>query len=262
MPGIPISSSLGYVGVFLLLAGFFLILAGLRIIKVEKVSVTPGRKTWTLGVVLAVFGIAFLLPDIRNSFLPSPFPTDTVPVLTSIQKIDFDYQDSPINHGWEIKEDCDETKIAIEHISDSFVDGALKVRSTVYYAMDYRVKPSAQFGNAIEFVADFENDAAIYAFVSLEHESNSATTGWLKFIVGDGDSKPVDVDTSVDGGEWQLYIQPTSHIGSNWFLFRVDLEDAVAQTFGNDGWKFQKLDKLRIRGNMALDYISICKIYP
>lgn len=75
MPSIPVNSPLGYVGVFLVLFGFFLILAGLDIFKVEKITVKRGAKTWGFGIILTVFGLAFLLPDIFAS-LPSP-PTST-----------------------------------------------------------------------------------------------------------------------------------------------------------------------------------------
>jgi len=80
MPNIPVSSPLSYVGVFLLIFGFLLILAGLRIIKIEKITIIPGTKTWGFGIVLAVIGIGFLLPDIMDSAFSSLGPTPTVEV--------------------------------------------------------------------------------------------------------------------------------------------------------------------------------------
>ena len=74
---IPISSPLSYVGVFLAILGFFLILAGSSIIKIEKVTVTTGRKTWIGGIVILILGIIFLLPDIRTQ-VSSPTPKLTV----------------------------------------------------------------------------------------------------------------------------------------------------------------------------------------
>lgn len=74
MPDIPVTSPLGYVGVFLAVSGFFLILAGFNIIKVEKITVTPGRKTWAFGIFLVIVGIAFLLPEINTS-LQNPIQT-------------------------------------------------------------------------------------------------------------------------------------------------------------------------------------------
>lgn len=94
MPNIPVNSASGYIGVFLILFGFFLILAGLDIIKIEKVTVKSGAKTWGFGIILAIFGLVFLLPDIRG--LPSqpltPTPSVAVdlptPTATSIPLTD------------------------------------------------------------------------------------------------------------------------------------------------------------------------------
>ncbi len=64
MPDIPVTSPLGYVGVFLAVVGFFLILAGFNVIKIENITATPGCKTWTIGVLLVIGGIALLLLEI------------------------------------------------------------------------------------------------------------------------------------------------------------------------------------------------------
>ncbi len=83
MPEIPVNSPLGYVGVFLLLFGFFLILAGTEIVTIKQVTVKPGTKTWGFGIVLAVFGIVFLLPDISKSLPQSSAPTVTAVTVVS-----------------------------------------------------------------------------------------------------------------------------------------------------------------------------------
>lgn len=79
MLNIPINSPLSYVGVFLATLGFFLILAGLKIISIEKITVTPGRRTWVSGAVILLLGLLFLFPDIVtqvNSTTLSPTQTE------------------------------------------------------------------------------------------------------------------------------------------------------------------------------------------
>jgi uncharacterized protein with LGFP repeats len=75
MPSIPVINPLGYIGVFFVIAGFFLVIAGIELIKIERLTITPGRKTWGIGLLLAVVGVLFLLPDIRSSINPSPVLT-------------------------------------------------------------------------------------------------------------------------------------------------------------------------------------------
>jgi len=87
--GAPVNTLTGFIGFALLVFGLFLLLAGFQIISVEKVSVTPGKRTWGLGILFALLGIVFLLPEIKelvlreNEEVPStPYPTNT-PVLMS-----------------------------------------------------------------------------------------------------------------------------------------------------------------------------------
>lgn len=76
MPSIPVATPLGYTGVFLVIAGIFLIIAGLDILKIEKLTVTTGRKTWVVGLLLAVIGTLFLLPDISLAINSSVVSTN------------------------------------------------------------------------------------------------------------------------------------------------------------------------------------------
>lgn len=68
MPPVTFSFTLNYLDVLALAAGFFLILAGFGILKIEKITVTPGPLAWGFGVVLALIGIIFLFPEIKSLF--------------------------------------------------------------------------------------------------------------------------------------------------------------------------------------------------
>jgi large-conductance mechanosensitive channel len=54
---IPENPSIIYVSIVLFLIGLFLFISGLNILKVEKVTVTRGTKTWVIGLILMVFSI-------------------------------------------------------------------------------------------------------------------------------------------------------------------------------------------------------------
>lgn len=75
MPTIPVATPLGYAGVFFVIAGIFLVIAGLDILKIEKLTITTGRKTWGTGLILAIVGLIFLLPDINSAIEPIATPT-------------------------------------------------------------------------------------------------------------------------------------------------------------------------------------------
>jgi hypothetical protein len=80
MPQIPVTSTLGYIGIFFLIAGAFLILAGLGIVVIQNITIKAGKQTWGFGFILALLGFFFLLPEINSSIrnnLPTPTPTLT-----------------------------------------------------------------------------------------------------------------------------------------------------------------------------------------
>lgn len=105
MPTIPVPTPLGYVGVFFVIAGIFLVIGGLNILKIEKLTVATGRKTWITGLLIATIGILFLLPEIGSALnvpvLPKPTATPVQP--TPTPTVDFTifadraWQDSGVN---------------------------------------------------------------------------------------------------------------------------------------------------------------------
>ncbi len=185
--------------------------------------------------------------------------TATLQSLAVVQKIDFDYQDSPINNGWAMIE-AGSPPVVFSHMADENVGGAIDINSPVKYGMDFNINSAAiQFGNMIEFVADMRENAAVYALAVIRQESGNTTTGWLKFVLAEGKILPTAVTIGSGNGsdEWLINVSPVLHRGGNWLLFQVDLRDAVNDTFGKDGWSFSALQKLRLRGNLSLDYITI-----
>lgn len=117
MEGLPVNTLSGLIGLALLVFGLFLLLAGFQIIKIERISVTPGMRTWGIGVVFALIGIGLLWPEtkeqivaesaevpITNNSTSTPYPTDT-PIPTTASKhilFEDDFVDGNLD-GWSIK---------------------------------------------------------------------------------------------------------------------------------------------------------------
>ncbi len=84
MPSITVNSIASFIGFIALLAGFFLILTGLGVVKVEKITVTPGRLTLGTEIVLSIIGIVLLWSDIQSSFQGVPL-TPTAASTTTLE---------------------------------------------------------------------------------------------------------------------------------------------------------------------------------
>lgn len=206
----------------------------------------------------AVAASATPTPSATAAATASVTATSTPTEIAALQTIDFDYQDSLTQHGWTmVQNEARETALSIEHVADRFVNGAISISSPVAYGMDFEVEQAtSDLGRVVEFVAQLGEGAALYAFVGLARDDGSHATGWLKFENGAGQPTAVSTDIRSGESEWRLFIEPVSSNGE-WMLYRIDFEDVIAQTFGNDAWRLQRLIKFRIRGNLSLDYISV-----
>lgn len=209
-----------------------------------------------LLITLSAVTLGYLLGRRPRTVISAEVPaTQPNELKTPLQTINFNYQDSPLNHGWRIAETVDESQPVITHVSDGFYGNALKIRSTARYALDCGVIPAAHIGKSVEFVAKMmERDSSIYAKLSVQSKDGTKTKDvWLNFQIGVGQPRPHG-DGMV---EWIVYVSPEL-IGSGWLKFQVDLNDALVRSFGKDGWDFRKLRGFRLRGSLNIAYIKIC----
>jgi hypothetical protein len=170
-----------------------------------------------------------------------------------LEKIDFGYPDPPTQHGWRISENQeDESQPVFRHFDDGFVGKAVEIHSTVRYAMDCDVKPIAELGSLVEFIAKMEGGAYVFArFTIQSRDGSSSRTVWLHFCVGKDQPYPLNRNS-----EWGFPLMP-NRLDGEWLQFQVDLNKAVEQTYGQDGWRFGQLKGFRLRGNLSLAHISV-----
>lgn len=67
MPDIPTGTILGYIGVILLFLGLFFFITGIGLVNIKDITVMPGRKTISVGVIFLAVGIFLVLPDISKN---------------------------------------------------------------------------------------------------------------------------------------------------------------------------------------------------
>jgi hypothetical protein len=171
-----------------------------------------------------------------------------------LEKIAFNYPDSPTGHGWRFSDRIEPTQPTFHSFEDGFVGSAIEIKTTAKYGLDCNIKPLARLGSFIEFEVKPETrDSVVYARLGVvSKDGTKSKTVWLQFLVGNGQPYPKE-DDSV---EWAVPLKPVRRDDS-WLLFQVDLIEAVAQTFGKKGWGFQQLKGFRVRGNISLAYISV-----
>ena len=174
-----------------------------------------------------------------------------------LQKISFDKLGSPKDYGWRI---LDSAPITFTNKTDGHVGSYLSIDSTGLPGSDSEngiqttVKPNAMRGSSIEYVARYiDENTAVYALVDLRSQSGVGTSkGWLKFYPGSKGYK------KIDDQEWIVYVS-ADKLDGEWVRLPIDLVSAVENTFGNDGWKYDQIAAVRMRGDLDISSISIFK---
>lgn len=216
-----------------------------------KQGLSATAPIWVV-LLVAIFAIGFgyLLGRNANIFSLSTIKRN------SLQKIDFNYTDTPVNHKWSIGECNDPTQISFKSISDGYVGKALEIFSPVRYRLDYNVEQLASFGSRIEFEAKLDSKSYLLTRIRVQGKETSQSRDlWLTFCAGNEPPKRID-----DGRTWYEFMVPVipKKIGNGWARFDIDLREKVQITGGVEaGWKFSSLQQIRLRGNMSIARIEI-----
>jgi hypothetical protein len=171
-----------------------------------------------------------------------------------LQLVDFNYQDSPAKHKWVISTP-DETQPVITHIPDGFWGNAIKIESSVMYAIDLPVEPIALMGKWIEIVAKVEKGYGLYSLGNYTSADGSTRKNiWFNYKIGSGEPSVFNADKS----EWLVYIEPEI-LNGNWSKFNINLQDVISKSVAKDGWRLNELTRFRLRGNVQIARIRVLR---
>ena len=212
---------------------------------------------WLVVFIIVSIVVSITLSVVLVYMLGLNSPEQTSNLLT-LETIQFDYPDSPLQHDWKLVEGNTEL-IAFTQIVDPKVGNALRITSPEenFYGLDLELNPRVkEFGDYLEVVSRYDDESAsIYTYIGMTRIDGAYQTGWLKYKLGEGGPLPSQKTTGEN--EWVLYLTPESFSNTNWVKLQVDLDQAVHDTYGTDDWSFDKLLKFRIRGNITIDNITI-----
>jgi hypothetical protein len=227
----------------------------------KHVEPKPGWRNWgDHPVIVSVIVMAALIaiivfftgaPNLRSLLSSTPTSSAIPRNRQLIEKMSFDYSDSPEDHGWII---LDQPQPTFNHISSGFVGEALEIKSYEGRAMDFPIGAASSFGTMIEYAVKLEGKAVVYTYVKVQSKDGSTSRKvWFAFVPGT--KKPEQVYAPPEE-EWTVYVRP-EQLGGGWILFRIDLKETVMDTVGTEGWSLEQLQKFRLRGNLSVAQISI-----
>ena len=128
----------------------------------------------------------------------------------------------------------------------------MEIKSKDRYAADYDVRPQASLGALAEFIVRPDDQRAkVYVhLIVLSKDGSLSKPVWLSVSVG------IEKPSPHEENEWKFPVKP-DHVEGDWLRFQIDLSDAVAQTFGKNGWRYGQLKGFRLRGNLSLVQFSV-----
>jgi hypothetical protein len=122
--------------------------------------------------------------------------------------------------------------------------------------MDYTVEQVQSLANFIEYYVRPKRDGSLYLKVDISsRDGTQVQTVWLQHIIGTGTPQQISPK------EWCFYVQGEI-LEHGWNLVKVSIDDEVSSTFGKKGFVYQRLQSIRIRGNLAISPITLYRIEP
>lgn len=154
-----------------------------------------------------------------------------------LEAIEFNYSDSPANHGWSIELGEAEYRVETE-----FPEPALRIDPYDRFIMDYRVQGSGREASHLDIIRG-RLGMWFYVRLLVANRAGAHKRVWIAF-------PPEPVETRrFNDSEWWVYVEPVA-TSDRWCQYRLDLHTALEDTFGK-GWRLQELVRIRIGGESA-----------
>jgi len=206
-----------------------------------------------LAVLLAAcgVGVGFLL---GNRGRPSKAADVEPGPAVAINRIGFNYQDEPTNHGWRVTHDT-EPERASAHFrleDDPEVGRYASIETSRGTRVDYDLAPADCIVDALELEYRPESDSAFYVRLNAVGTGIEPEHHWLQYRVGRAEP------TRFNDFEWVIPVQPSPILG-RWLWLRCDLKKHFDLTFGQDGLRLDHISGFRIRGKMSIATIRLYK---
>jgi len=142
-------------------------------------------------------------------------------------------------------------------IDPSSVGKYLILTSHGRHCYDYNVEEKYINTKAVEFIYQFVEGSVPYIKVEMINLKTKQTkAAWFQLVYKNTTPEKVNFH------EWKIHVKPKPYnndSGSGWNSMYVDLNYWIKETFGMEGWEFNKLLGFRLRGNMRLAGINMYK---
>lgn len=161
-------------------------------------------------------------------------------------EINFNYNDSPLSHGWKAPQDISHLESIFTHLEDDQQGNVLKIKFPTF---KYSIKNQLVLGpkwrlSTVSFVFKPGEDCELCVEISIK-DSNKEF--W--FNIKNGEGEP---EVSHENGKFEWFVfSPHMKIG-DWNLVKINVFKEFERTFGKEGLILNKIEGVRLRGAMTI----------
>lgn len=201
---------------------------------------------WVLMFIVALLALRYM----AGRKLQREVPACDLPE-EHLGQVDF-LPSSPLEHGWRFAELASSAQRPKFYTADKAPErGSITICAQGEYKLDYALLENLQCANVAKFL--YKLPASVYFHVRMiSRDGQRHRTGYLG--VGHGSDAP----HNWNDGEWQVFAN-AKPLAAGWYSATFALEDAVQQSFGQEGWRFDALLEIRVRGNTTVSPIVLLR---
>jgi hypothetical protein len=171
-------------------------------------------------------------------------------------EIRFDYvPDKLTNHRWKpgYPDKREPEAAAYSSPRDAPVPGCLSIKTDVVYALDYQLPPTVC--DRVRFDAQYSGTTMLFTGVLLTSKTGSPPGWkWIKYYISSGEIRAEPTPGSPN--EYTLW-WPAAALPNGWVSFDLSLPQVVQHTWGTQGWAYESLKAIRIRGSLSISPIRL-----
>lgn len=168
------------------------------------------------------------------------------------KEVTFDYDDSPLDHGWsgDINHLAQQSGI-FKHFVDPTFGNVFKLgflNSSGLNYIDYRLIANRKYSfRTVVFVVRPFIDSSFYVEISVRDDKKEF---WIKIREG----KKLEAIKKISATEYLISAPVTNR--ADWKIFEVDVVNAFDITFKQDNLTFDKVEGVRLRGEIDIARIT------
>jgi len=192
--------------------------------------------------------------------------TSPKPKIRTLGYLKFDYlPQKPMDQGWDLRVETkppNEKSLPPDCLSaiKPPTPGSIEIKDNGIYYMDYSIEPINSFANLVEFCIKPTKSSRFYLSIELSsRDKKYRKTRWLKYVVGEGQPEPLINKITNEITEWTIY-KEGEPLEDGWTRLKLQLHEDVESTFGREGFVYQSVKRIRLRGSMCLSPITFYKI--